>query len=83
MDLLNYYNLLPNFSHIIISSLPAITYFCSAKFYKTFFHQSKKIPDKKYIQNTLNHILSIIPTNIFIAFPLFNYFSDIDTIFFL
>ena len=76
----NYYSLLPDFSNILLSCIPTVSYFISVSFYKTFFHKEKRVPEKKYIESSSKNMISSTPVNIFLSYPLFNYFSTVNTI---
>ena len=74
----DYYSLLPDITNILVSFIPTISYFTSIKFYETFFHKGTRLPDKKYIDDSSKNMISSTPANIFLTFPIFNYFNDIE-----
>ena len=80
MDYFNIYlENLPNFFYGLVCTIPTITYFASVKFYLQF-HKKDKLPDKKYIKSSTKNMISSSFANIFISYPLFSYFSDIESI---
>ena len=80
LSIQTYYDLLPDLKNTFLSFVPTITYFISVKFYKTFFHSAEKISNKKYIQSSSKNMIASTPANIFLSYPLFNYFSVIEGI---
>jgi sterol desaturase/sphingolipid hydroxylase (fatty acid hydroxylase superfamily) len=78
MDYFNIYlENLPNLFYGLVCTIPTITYFASVKFYLRF-HKKDKLPDKKYIESSTKNIISSSFANIFISYPLFSYFSEIE-----
>lgn len=78
----DYCSLLPDLNNFILSFIPSITYFISAKFY-SHFHKEIKSPADESISNSTKNMISTVPGNIFIVYPLFNYFSSIEGIYFM
>ena len=72
-----YYSLLPDFGNMLISLIPTISYFTSTKIY-SYFHQGKKTPTLENIRSSSKNMIAVWPGNIFISYPLFNYFSYIE-----
>ena len=80
MDYFNIYlENLPNFFYSLVCTIPTITYFASVKFYLQF-HKKDKLPDKKYIESSTKNMISSSFANIFISYPLFSYFSEVEPI---
>lgn len=78
MDYFNIYlENLPNLFYGLVCTIPTITYFASVKFYLRF-HKKDKLPEKKYIENSTKNMISSSLANIFISYPLFSYFSEIE-----
>ena len=81
MDFINqYYFLLPDLKNTFISLVPTLSYFVSVKVYN-YFHQGKKNPDLKNIISSSKNMISSTPANVFLAYPLFRYFSHIEGVY--
>lgn len=83
MDLVyDYFSLLPDLNNVLLSFVPTVSYFVSVKFY-SYFHQGKKEALSENIDSSSKNMIASTPANIFLAYPLFNYFSYIEGISFL
>ena len=80
LSLENYYDLLPNLRYMAFSCVPTVSYFLSVKFY-SLFHKPYTYarPGRKYIESSSKNMISSSVANVFMSYPLFNYYSDIDS----
>jgi sterol desaturase/sphingolipid hydroxylase (fatty acid hydroxylase superfamily) len=83
MDLVyDYFSLLPDLNNVLLSFAPMVSYFAAVKFY-SYFHQGKKEALPENIESSSKNMIASTPANIFLSYPLFNYFSHIEGISFV
>lgn len=71
-----YISLLPDLSNIVLSFLPTFSYFVSVKFY-SYFHKKNTVPSVvKDVKKSSKHMILSAVGNIFISYPVYNYFSE-------
>lgn len=74
--LCEYISLFPDLSDIMLSFLPTLSYFVSVKFYSYFHKKNTVLADVKDVKKSSKHMILSAVGNIFISYPIYNYFSE-------
>ena len=72
----DYVSLLPDLNNAMLSFLPTISYFISVKFYSYFQKKNTNPVDILDVKKSSKHMILSSVGNIFISYPIYNYFSE-------